>query len=122
VVGVEEFHQAWKQGVIEEVGFTYSGYVIGSYLDAQDVLNSPGLFDEQSVEAKTLCKIFTAAFPFHKQVVFPEFDQDKLLDFCRQEYGDDGPGLAEAINAAHEFYKDGLRRITPENLVVFTIR
>jgi hypothetical protein len=63
VVGVEEFHREWQQGIVEEVGFSYSGYVIGNYLDAQEILNRSG-FDEESEEAKTLCKVFTAAFSF----------------------------------------------------------
>jgi len=122
VVGVEEFHREWQQSVLEEVGFSYSGYVIGNYLDAQDVLNHSG-FDEEAEDAKTLCKIFTAAFPFHEQVTFPELEANELLKFCRDEYGeDDGPQLAEAVSAAHEFFKEGLKKVTPENLVVFTIR
>ena len=122
VVGVEEFHREWQQSVLEEVGFSYSGYVIGNYLDAQDVLNGSG-FDEQTEEAKTLAKLFTAAFPFHEQVTFPELEPTRLLEFCRYECGeDDGAQLAAAVNAAHEFFKEGLKKITPENLVVFTIR
>ena len=121
VVGVEEFQRQWQQSALEEVGFSYSGYVIGNYLDAQEVLNRSG-FDEESEEAKTLCKVFTAAFPFHEPVTFPEISPDKLLEFCRDEYGDDGPKLAEAVNAAHEFFKEGLTKVSPENLVVFTIR
>ncbi|HKE57424.1 MAG TPA: hypothetical protein VKB46_12000 [Pyrinomonadaceae bacterium] len=122
VVGIDEFHREWQESVLEEVGFSYSGYVIGNYLDAQDVLNRSG-FDEETEEARTLCKVFTAAFPFHEQVTFPELAPDKLLDFCREEFGvDDGPQLAEAVKAAHQFFKEGLEKVTPENLVVFTIR
>jgi hypothetical protein len=122
VVGVEEFQREWQQSALEEVGFSYSGYVIGNYLDAQEAINRSG-FDEEMEEAKTLCKVFTAAFPFHEQVTFPELAPDKLLEFCRDEYGDDdGPQLAEAVTAAHQFFKEGLKKVTPENLVVFTIR
>ena len=122
VVGVEEFHREWQQSVLEEVGFSYSGYVIGNYLDAQDVLNRSG-FDEETEEAKTLARVFTAAFPFHEQVTFPELEPNRLLEFCREEYGDDdGPQLVAAVNAAHQFFKEGLKKVTPENLVVFTIR
>jgi len=62
VVGVSEFNQAWQAALVEEVDFDYSGYVLGTYLDAQLAVNQIQLADEQSEVASTLCKVFTAAF------------------------------------------------------------
>jgi hypothetical protein len=122
VVGISEFEQAWRSAVIEEVHFDYSGYVLGNYLDAQQAVNQIQLADEHSEVASTLCKVFTAAFPFDVLVTLPELASEPLLVFCQQEYGSDAEGAVEALRAAHRFYQKGLSNISSENLVVFIIR
>ena len=107
---------------MEEVHFDYSGYVLGNYLDAQLAVNQIQLADEQSEIASTLCKAVMAAFPFDAPVTLPELASEPLLVFCQQEYGDDAPGMVDALSAAHLFYEEGLRNITSENLVIFIIR
>jgi hypothetical protein len=122
VKGFDDFQASWKSSVIERVDFDYSGYVLGNYLDAQQEINQLQLFDEESEEALTLSKVFTAAFVFHRAVPLPEMPEDKLEAFCRHEYDADGADLLEPLRAAHEFYARGLEAITPDNLVVFVIR
>jgi hypothetical protein len=122
VVGISEFEQAWRSAVVEEVHFDYSGYVLGNYLDAQQAVNQIQLADEHSEVASTLCKVFTAAFPFDVLVTLPELASEPLLVFCQQEYGSDAEGAVEALRAAHRFYQKGLSNISSENLVVFIIR
>jgi hypothetical protein len=119
---LDEFQARWTSSVIERVDFEYSGYVLGNYLDAQQEINQLQLFDEESEEATTLNKVFTAAFVFHRAVPLPEMPDDKLEAFCRHEYDADGADLLEPLRAAHEFYARGLDAITPDNLVVFVIR
>ena len=85
IVGVNEFKQAWQAALADEVSFDYSGYVLGNYLDAQDSVNQIRLANEQSDEARVLCKVFTAAFPFHAAMTLPEFTPDSLLAFCQEE-------------------------------------
>src|SRR5262245_50016632 len=58
VVGVEEFNQAWREALIEEVPFDQSGYVLGYYLDVQEVVNQKVLFDEESEVGRALSKVF----------------------------------------------------------------
>jgi hypothetical protein len=120
-LGHEEFRRAWQAGVVREVDFGYSGYVLGNYLDAQQAVNGTELFDEQSEMGKVLAKVFTAAFVFDAPVSLPAMAGEPLLAFCREEYGADAQGMAEAIIAAGEFYRRGLAEITPEHLVVFVI-
>src|SRR5687767_5434690 len=108
VVGISEFEQAWQAALVEEVNFDYSGYVLGNYLDAQLAVNQIQLAAEQSEIASTLCKVFTAAFPFDAPVALPEFASGPLLAFCQQEYGNDAQGMVEALHAAHLFYQKGL--------------
>jgi hypothetical protein len=122
VVGISEFEQAWRSAIVEEVHFDYSGYVLGNYLDAQQAVNQIQLADEHSEVANTLCKVFTAAFPFEKPVTLPELAPEPLLVFCQQEYGNDAPGMVGALGAAHLLYQKGLSNISSENLVVFIIR
>lgn len=59
---------------------------------------------------------------FDSACTLPDLSEEKLHAFCRTEYGEDAPGMIEAIRAAHSFYVRGLEEITPENLVVFVIR
>ena len=122
VVGIIEFRQAWQAAVVDEVTFEYSGYVLGNYLDAQHAVNQIELANEQSEVARSLCKTFTAAFPFEIPVTFPELASEPLLSFCQQEYGNDAQGMVEALKATHVFYQKGLSNITSENLVIFVIR
>jgi len=122
VKGLDDFQAKWTSSVIERVDFEYSGYVLGNYLDAQAEINQLQLFDEDSEEATTLSKVFTAAFVFHRAVPLPEIPVDKLEAFCRHEYDADSADLLEPLRAAHEFYARGLAAITPDNLVVFVIR
>jgi hypothetical protein len=120
-VGHDEFYRAWKAGVVREADFEYSGYALGNYLDAQEAVNGAQLFDEQSETGQVLAKVFTAAFVFDAPVSLPAMAGEPLLEFCREEYGADAQGMAEAITAADEFYRRGLAEITPEHLVVFVI-
>ena len=122
VIGISEFEQTWRSAVVEEVHFDYSGYILGNYLDAQLAVNQIQLADEQSEVASTLCKVFTAAFPFDAPVALPEFESEPLLAFCQQEYGHDAQGMVDALRAAHLFYEKGLSNITSENVVIFIIR
>ena len=122
VAGISEFKQAWQAALVEEVNFDYSGYVLGNYLDAQHAMNQTQVVDEQSEAASALCKVFTAAFPFEAPVALPELASEPLLAYCQQEYGNDAPGMVEALRAAHLLYKKGLSNITSENLVIFIIR
>jgi hypothetical protein len=122
VVGVEEFTDAWRAATRRRADFDQSGYVLGNYLDAQEAVNGIRLFDEQSEVAGALSRAFTAAFVFDRPVALPDLQQSQLEAFCRDEYGDDAPGMAAAITAAHAFYRRGLEEINAENLVVFVIR
>jgi hypothetical protein len=121
VVGMEEFKAAWAAALVEEASFGYSGYVIGNYIDAQEHVNSLPNRYERTETALALTKAFTAAFPFEEKETFPELPPEKLLAWCREEYGKDADNMAEAIAAAHAFYKEGLAKITPETVVVFLI-
>jgi hypothetical protein len=122
VVGIREFDGAWQAALVEEVRFEYSGYVLGNYLDAQLAVNQIQIADEQSEIAHMLCKRFRAAFPFEAPAPLPELASGPLLAFCHQEYGDEAPGMVEALQAAHVFYEQGLQNLTSENLVIFLIR
>ncbi len=51
----------------------------------------------------------------------PELPPQVLEAFCRQEYGEDAPRMAEAISAAHTFYARGFGEITRESQVVFVV-
>jgi hypothetical protein len=120
--GRDEFIAAWNASVSKRVDFDYSGYVLGQYLEAQSVINRTVLFDEESELGRTLAKVFTAAFVFDTSLSLPDLPANELAACCAEEYGDDGPAMVEAINAAHAFLARGLTEITPENLVVFVIR
>lgn len=122
VAGMQAFEAAWKEALVAEVTFGYSGYVLGNYLDAQETLNSVGNSYEESEAAVALAKAFTAGFAFEDKVNFPALPKEKLLVWCRGEYGNDAEAMAEALAAAHEFYRQGLERVDQENLVVFIIR
>lgn len=122
VVGMEEFRAAWAAALVEEAPFGYSGYVIGNYIDAQELVNSVPNRYEHSETALALKKAFTAVFPFEEKETFPELPQERLLAWSREEYVKDADGMAEAITAAHAFYQEGLSKITPETVVVFLIR
>jgi hypothetical protein len=122
VQGREAFDAAWSAARIDEVGFDYSGYVLGNYLDAQFAINNLRLFDEESEQALALANVFTAAFVFDTPRTLPELPTDKLQAFCREEYGEDGEDLLEPIQSAHAFYAQGIAAITAANLVVFIIR
>jgi hypothetical protein len=121
VVGMEEFKAAWAEALVEKADFGYSGYVIGNYIDAQDHVNSVPNRYERTETALALTKAFTAAFPFEEKETLPELPQEKLLAWCREEYGKDAQNMAAAITAAHTFYQEGLAKITPETVVVFLI-
>jgi hypothetical protein len=121
VVGVEEFDARWREAVVRNVDFDYSGYVLGNYLDAQESINETRLVDEQSDDLRILSTVFTAAFPFEMPVPLPELPLEKLVAYCREEYDNDADGMIEAITAAHAFYRQGLAEITSEHMVVFLI-
>src|SRR5262245_61597323 len=79
VVGVEEFNQAWREAVVEEVTFDYSGYALGNYyLDAQEAINQNVMFDEQSEAGRALSKVFTAAYFFDAPLSPPPLPSDQL--------------------------------------------
>jgi hypothetical protein len=59
VVGLDEFREAWRQVVLRDVTFEYSGYVIGNYLDAQKAVNNIDLVDEQSEVMTVYVKPFS---------------------------------------------------------------
>lgn len=122
VAGMQAFEAAWKQALVAEVTFGYSGYVLGNYLDAQEALNSVGNSYEESEAATAIAKAFTAGFAFEERVSFPALPKEKLLVWCQGEYGKDAEAIAEALVLAHEFYQQGLERVDRENLVVFIIR
>ena len=119
--GLTEFQAKWEASVSKEVDFDYSGYALGQYLDAQRAINDRILFDDESEVAGILANVFTAAFVFDRHVTLPTLADNKLNDYCRDEFAEDAPAMAEAITAAHAFYEQGLQEITPENLVVFVI-
>jgi hypothetical protein len=118
-VGLEDFREAWQRSVIKEETFGYSGYVLDHYLMAQTEINNVELVDEQSAAPSVLSKLFLAAFVFEESVLLPSVPDDKLLEYARDEFGEEGDEMVEPLQAAHEFYRKGLAEITPENLVVF---
>jgi hypothetical protein len=123
VVGQAEFGVAWTAALVREVDFGYSGYALGNYLDAQEMINGVRLVDEESETSTLLAKAFTAGFAFDQKVTLPELTRDKLLEYGREEYGEgDAAGFAEAVTKAHSFYLEGLGEINSDNLVVFLIR
>jgi hypothetical protein len=119
--GLAEFTATWDASVSKTVDFDYSGWALGQYLDAQRAINQRELFDEQSELGRTLARVFTAAFVFDTPMTLPDLPANELDAYCRGEYEQDGPAMAEAITAAHAFYAQGLMEITPENLVAFVI-
>lgn len=119
---VEDFHRSWNIHIVEEITFDYSGYVLGIYMDAQSVINGVATFFDDNEEADLLAKIFIAGFPFERSFFFPDLPADKLQEFCQREYGeDDAQSMTEAINAAHEFYRQGLLKVTTDSVAVFVI-
>jgi hypothetical protein len=122
VVRMRDFENAWATALVEEVSFDYSGYVLGNYLDAQEMVNLLPNRYERTETALALTKAFTAAFSFEEKETFPAFPKERLLAWCREEYGRDANGMAEAIEAAHIFYQEGLAKISPDTVVVFIIR
>jgi len=122
-VGLEAFHQAWRDALVAEVPFDYSGYVLGNYLGVQQEINALELFDEQSEIGRALSKTFTAAFVFDAPPSPPPLVPDRLLAYCRDEYGsEDASDMVDAIQAADAFYHRGFEAITADNLVVFLIQ
>jgi hypothetical protein len=75
----------WQAAVVEGAHFDYSGYVLGNYLDAQQVVNQIQVVNEQSEVARALCKMFTAAFPFEVPVTLPDLAPEPLFEFCRED-------------------------------------
>jgi len=120
--GREAFDAAWAAARVDAVGFDYSGYVLGNYLDAQLAINNLRLFDDESEPALALANVFTAAFVFDVPRTLPELPTDRLQAYCREEYHEDSEDLIEPIQAAHAFYAEGIAAITAANLVVFVIR
>lgn len=119
---VEDFHRNWNSHIVEEITFDYSGYALGNYIDAQGVINGIETFGDDTEAAELLAKIFMAGFPFERPVDFPDLPDDKLEQFCREEFGtDDAQAMTEAIYAAHEFYRQGLLKVTTETVAVFVI-
>ena len=96
--------------------------MLGNYLDAQRAINQIVMFNEQSEAGRALSKVFTAAFPFDAPFSPPPLSPERLLAFCREEYGADAPAMVEAIQAAEAFYRRGLAAIGPGSVVVFIIR
>lgn len=122
VRGFAEFRQAWEQNVVEEKLFGFSGYLIGWYLDAQEVINGRDLYDQQTDAVKQLSRAFTSAFPFEHRVKFPELPQVELLKFVINEFGPtDAEGMTEALQEAHRFYLKGMQKIDDQHMVVFII-
>jgi hypothetical protein len=62
-----------------------------------------------------------AALVFDRHVTLATLADNRLNDYCRDEFAEDAAAMAEAITAAHAFYEQGLQEITPQNLVVFVI-
>jgi hypothetical protein len=118
-VGLDSFRAAWQESVTKEETFGYSGYVIGDYLLAQEEINRVQLVDEEAEVSTVLNKVFLAAFVFEGSISLPDISDDQLLAYARDEWGEDGYEMVEPLKAAHEFYRQGLTEITPENLVAF---
>jgi hypothetical protein len=122
--GRDEFNAAWAAALVEEVDFEYSGYVLGDYLDAQGtsqrrpnrgtgaVRGSP--VDEQAVHSRHTFE--------ERPAPFPAIEEQALHAFCQDEYGGDADSLYQAIQAAHEFYRRGLARLSETHVVMFVIR
>jgi hypothetical protein len=121
-VGREEFDAAWREATVRKADFEHSGYVLGSYLDAQREVNGTELVNEESESATVLSGVFTAAFIFDRAVAPPPLPPDPLLAFCREECGeDDAADMVEAIMSADSFYRKGLAEITDDHAIVFLI-
>ncbi len=74
--GRDAFDQAWAAAVVEEVTFNFSGYVLASYLGAQRSLSGFAAADlEDSVAARALANIFTAAIPLEHPASLPDLPQ-----------------------------------------------
>ena len=120
--GTAAFPPAWQRAVVRRKDFEGSGYVLGNYVDAQAELNQLRLFDEESHAARQLGRAFTAAFVFDNSIPLPELPRERLIEYCRNEYGEEGDGLVEPLRAAHAFFTQGLREVNDDHLVVFVIR
>jgi hypothetical protein len=117
----DAFAREWRSATMEEVVFEHSGYVLASYFLAQGDLNDVSdPFD--SPEGLVLAGVFTAAFPARTTFALPELERDALEAFCISEWGEDGVARCEPILAAHEFFKHGMSRITPDTAVVLSSR
>lgn len=122
VVGRPEFEAAWRAAVVEERDFGYSGFVLGNYLDAQEQINGVSNSAENSPAARALANVFTAAFSFEQRRDLPDPPENKLVAWCREEYGEEGEQLVAAILAAHRFFRDGLEAIAADRVAVFLIK
>ena len=116
----EVFTRDWTAAVLEEVVFEDSGHLLSSYFLAQTSLNEiEDPFD--SPDGVTLAQVFTAAFPARVALPLPELDAKALAEFCLDEWGSDGSGMAAGIMAAHTFFKAGMARVGSGEAVVFII-
>jgi len=116
VVGQDAFEQAWKDAIVDEQDFEYSGYVLAYFLEAQRDLNKIPLTGDTPLE-----NFFSTAFPFEERRTFPPFDEAALRSWCEKGYGEEADELLEPILAAHRFFEEGLNRIDQEHVVVFLI-
>ena len=122
VTGIEEFQRAWQAALVQEVAFDYSGYALGTYLDAQQEINGLALVDEQSESARVLARVFTAGFFFDTPVLLPVLPPERLTAFCTEEYGEEAAPAVEAVTAADGFFRRGLAEISSDRVVIFVIR
>jgi hypothetical protein len=118
--GLDAFARAWAAAVLEEVVFDGSGHLLSSYVLAQNELNNlEDPFD--SPEGITLANVFTAAFPVRIAQPFPALDERALEEFCRSEWGDEGPDMYSGLARAHAFFDAGVSRVASGEAVVFII-
>jgi hypothetical protein len=120
-LGLDEFRHQWGVARLRSLDFDYPGEALGSYLDAQQAISGASPVDRECEIVKTLARFFTAAFPFETATPLLDLPRDRILTFCRDRFGEAAPDMVEEIEAAHTFYRRGLREVTAKHLVVFVI-
>jgi hypothetical protein len=94
--------------------------VLASYFLAQSAVNQlADPFD--SPDSGGFGSVFTGAFMVRTPQAFPTFEAAALQQFCKAEWGEDGPDACEAILAAHAFFAAGMAEVTIDYAVVFII-
>jgi hypothetical protein len=119
--GRDEFDRAWNAAVTKKIEFEHSGFALADYFTAQQEVNGYREDPFDSPDGLALARVFTSAYPVTTPTTFPPLVAASLKAFCAEEYGEDDVSGLQAIQAAHEFYAEGISQVSAEAAVVFAI-